>query len=204
MYNKSSLAAFFETGDVPTGTDYMNLVDSCLNLVETSAQSMAGALIVTELITPRVSATNMNITGTYNAVNASYSGTVSAGIMAADSFSKGTFTSIVSAPGIASPSIVGVSASFLEKVNAASVSAASIIAATATFSSMVSAQNISVASDTNSNQVNVMASGGLTFANQTTGGAAAVGTLTNAPSAGNPNFWIPIRINGVQRFVPAW
>lgn len=65
-YNKQTLATFFQNGDVPTGTDYENLIDSNLNLVETSAQSMAGPLVTTELITNRVSATNVNVTGTFS------------------------------------------------------------------------------------------------------------------------------------------
>lgn len=63
-YSKSSLAAFFETGDVPSGTNYSDLIDSCLNIVETTAQSMAGALSTTEIVTPRVSANNGVFTGT--------------------------------------------------------------------------------------------------------------------------------------------
>lgn len=46
--------------------------------------------------------------------------------------------------------------------------------------------------------------GGTQFIGQTNGAGAAVGTLTNAPSAGNPAFWLPVFINGVQRFIPAW
>lgn len=38
----------------------------------------------------------------------------------------------------------------------------------------------------------------------TDGAAAQVGTLTNAPTAGNPTKWIPIVDNGTTRFVPAW
>jgi hypothetical protein len=34
--------------------------------------------------------------------------------------------------------------------------------------------------------------------------AAAVGTLNNAPAAGNPSKWIPINDNGVIRNIPAW
>lgn len=30
------------------------------------------------------------------------------------------------------------------------------------------------------------------------------GTLTNAPSAGNPVFWIPVSIAGTVRYIPAW
>lgn len=36
------------------------------------------------------------------------------------------------------------------------------------------------------------------------GAAAAVGTLTNAPTAGNPTKWIPINDNGTTRYLPAW
>lgn len=38
----------------------------------------------------------------------------------------------------------------------------------------------------------------------TNGAAAAVGTLNNAPAAGNPTKWIPINDNGTTRFIPAW
>ena len=36
------------------------------------------------------------------------------------------------------------------------------------------------------------------------GAAAQVGTLTNAPCAGNPSKWIPIDDNGTTRYLPAW
>lgn len=38
----------------------------------------------------------------------------------------------------------------------------------------------------------------------TNGAAAATGTLTNAPTAGNPTKWIPISDNGTTRYIPAW
>lgn len=63
-YNRASLKTFFETGDVPEGSDYANLIDSCLNLVETAEQDMAGPLYTTNLITPNVSGLNANFTGT--------------------------------------------------------------------------------------------------------------------------------------------
>lgn len=83
-YNKQTLGTYFQTGDVPTGTDFQNLIDSQVNIVETSTQSMAGPLSTTELITSRVSAGNVFITGTFSASNISVSaisvtGTVSAG-----------------------------------------------------------------------------------------------------------------------------
>lgn len=36
------------------------------------------------------------------------------------------------------------------------------------------------------------------------GAGAAVGTLTNAPVAGNPTKWITINDNGTTRYIPAW
>lgn len=49
---------------------------------------------------------------------------------------------------------------------------------------------------------------GATLMNSTTafadGSAAALGTLLNAPVAGNPTKWIPINDNGTTRYIPAW
>lgn len=42
---------------------------------------------------------------------------------------------------------------------------------------------------------------GTAYAN---GAAAAIGTLLNAPAAGNPTKWIPVDDNGTTRFIPAW
>lgn len=38
----------------------------------------------------------------------------------------------------------------------------------------------------------------------TNGSAAALGTLTNAPAAGNPTKWIPVDDNGTTRYIPSW
>ena len=38
----------------------------------------------------------------------------------------------------------------------------------------------------------------------TSGAAAGVGTLTNAPASTNPNFWLPINIAGTVRYIPCW
>lgn len=45
---------------------------------------------------------------------------------------------------------------------------------------------------------------GLCFVNQTNGAAGNVGTLANAPTPGNPTFWIPVNVGGVLKHVPAW
>jgi hypothetical protein len=44
----------------------------------------------------------------------------------------------------------------------------------------------------------------INIANVTNGAAAAAGTLANSPVAGNPTFWIPVQVNGVNKFIPAW
>lgn len=38
----------------------------------------------------------------------------------------------------------------------------------------------------------------------TNGAAAAAGTLTNAPTAGNPTKWAPVNDNGTIRYIPMW
>lgn len=83
-YARSTLKTFFENGDVPSGTDYSNLIDSCLNIVETGVQTMGGALNPTELITSRVSAGtgiftgDVNVAGIISANNISMFGILSA------------------------------------------------------------------------------------------------------------------------------
>lgn len=44
----------------------------------------------------------------------------------------------------------------------------------------------------------------LTLSNQTTTGGASTGTLTNAPSAGNPAVWLRIVVNGTTYKFPGW
>lgn len=55
---------------------------------------------------------------------------------------------------------------------------------------------------------NLTTPGGATFHTTNTaltnGGAAAIGTLTNAPVAGNPTKWIGINDNGTTRYIPTW
>jgi Pectate lyase superfamily protein len=45
---------------------------------------------------------------------------------------------------------------------------------------------------------------GLKFTNQSSGAAGFTGTLTNAPATGNPQFWLPVTIGGVNYWIPAW
>ena len=90
-YNKTSLKAFFETGDVPTGTNYADFIDSCVNVAETAVQTMTGPLNPTELITTRVSAANgvftgtMRIDGQMSAAGGNFSSLVRANVLTVDS-----------------------------------------------------------------------------------------------------------------------
>lgn len=45
---------------------------------------------------------------------------------------------------------------------------------------------------------------GLQFVAQTNQAGVAVGTLNNAPAVGDPAFWVPIVVNGVNRSFPVW
>lgn len=42
--SRATLKAQFATGDVPAGSDYADLIDSCLNLVDTTAQTAAAQI----------------------------------------------------------------------------------------------------------------------------------------------------------------
>jgi len=68
-YSKSTLKTFFETGDVPSGTDYANFIDSYVNIVDTAEQTMAGPLTTTQLNATLVSATNANVTSVLSAAS---------------------------------------------------------------------------------------------------------------------------------------
>lgn len=60
--------------------------------------------------------------------------------------------------------------------------------------------SVSVNSLTNGNNAALVASS-VALNN---GAAAAAGTITNAPVAGNPTKWIPIIDNGTTRYIPSW
>lgn len=53
---RTYLKGRFETNDIPTGTDYEDLIDSFVNLQATASQTLTGSLVVAGLDTTRVSA----------------------------------------------------------------------------------------------------------------------------------------------------
>jgi hypothetical protein len=90
IYDKSNLKTFFEQGDIPSGTDYANLIDSQVNIAETTEQSMAGNLKSPKFITPLVSAT----TGDFGTVNTT---TLNTSVVSAPTINAttGTFTTVI-------------------------------------------------------------------------------------------------------------
>lgn len=117
-YNKQTLATFFQDNDVPAGSDFSNLIDSQVNIVETSVQAMGGALSTTELITPRVSAVNLNVTGVLSANSLS----ISTLTLTTITGTNGIFSGAVSANSLnATFDISGATLSLTGKASAASV-----------------------------------------------------------------------------------
>lgn len=128
---RASLQSSFENGDVPQGSDYADLIDSCVNLLDTSLQTLAGALYATEVITPKVSAANINITGNVSAANGYFSGSLNG--------ATASFSGLVSA---ANANISGtVSAN---SVNTTTVSAADIYGTTATINGLITGQTANI------------------------------------------------------------
>lgn len=62
MSSKSQLVLLFEQGDVPVGANFADLINSCVNMNETTTQTILGPLNPTELVTARVSAGNGKFT----------------------------------------------------------------------------------------------------------------------------------------------
>ena len=44
----------------------------------------------------------------------------------------------------------------------------------------------------------------MTLNNSTSGAGSSAGSLTNAPAAGAPGFWLPVTVNGTTRHIPCW
>jgi len=91
-----------------------------------------------------------------------------------------------------------------------SVSAANLIISPQTqFGSAISVNGTLTANNSVFISGNLQVAGGATTLLKTTsawnnGAAAAAGTLTNAPVAGNPTKWLAFDDNGTIRYVPAW
>lgn len=88
---RSTLKAAFENGDVPQGSDYANLIDSAVNPVDSSAQTITSKLT----ISGGMETTNVTAQRVF-ASAATYTGTVSAATLNATTL-QGTTVSAVAA-----------------------------------------------------------------------------------------------------------
>lgn len=77
--NKAALQALFQTNDVPTGTDFGDMIDSAVNAADTSAQTMAGNLTVPVLAATSASiASGLHVAGAVSAGSLSLLGALTA------------------------------------------------------------------------------------------------------------------------------
>lgn len=80
VQNRTTLRGFFDTGDTVTSGAMIDLVDSGANLADTSAQSFASEISTPNLVAARVSASALNITGSFTASAATFGGRVRQGV----------------------------------------------------------------------------------------------------------------------------
>lgn len=108
---------------------------------------------------------------------------------------------------LAATSAQTAAATALAAANAAQADATAALAAIAAFGDMAS-QNANAVAITGGNITAHLKNNQTKLLESTTtlsnGAAAAVGTLSNAPTAGNPTKWVAIDDNGTTRYIPAW
>lgn len=82
---RTSLKAYFETGDVMTAQSFVDLIDSAPSLIDTTAQTFNSDIVVPNLIATNVSAGSGGITGRLQASAATFTGRTRQGVSAAAS-----------------------------------------------------------------------------------------------------------------------
>lgn len=186
ILSRAQLQSVFQQGDVPTGTDYSNLIDSCLNLADTGTQTIAGSINPTELVTSRVSAGNANVIGI-----------LSAGTVVADNVSFGSAASLnigtLTATSLSAATIAGNILSIATTISAATLNATTVSADAIYASAMRGANGF-------------YGSVGIVSAAGTTQGAAAL--LTNVINRGagvadgtTTGFAIPANRTGLTQYI---
>jgi hypothetical protein len=75
-----------------------------------------------------------------------------------------------------------------------------VVAGTTAVTALTSSIGISVTT----NGITLANDRSLIMTSQTSSAASAAGTLTNAPTAGNPGFWLKVTINGTSYAIPCW
>jgi len=90
--NKTTLKGYFETGDIPSQTQYADLIDSNLNLSETTEQTIAGGLNIGGNITAssNISSSGTIITKDITIIRGTGGGTIKSSIGVNNLFIDGT------------------------------------------------------------------------------------------------------------------
>jgi hypothetical protein len=83
--SRTYLKGVFEQGDIPTGTDYADLIDSFLSLETSSEQTMIGGLTLTSVNATNGRIDNLSVTTKVTAAAAEFTGPVSAASIWVDS-----------------------------------------------------------------------------------------------------------------------
>ena len=82
---RSTLKAYFETGDLVTAQSFIDLIDSAPSLIDSTAQTFNSDIVVPNLIATNVSAGTGSFAGRVNASAAIFTGRVRQGVSAAAS-----------------------------------------------------------------------------------------------------------------------
>lgn len=173
-YNRASLKTFFETGDVPNGGDYSNLIDSCLNLVDTSAQTIASPIIPAELISARVSAGNLT-------------STLGSTLMGSTSCDQ-VYANTISVSGVVVNSLQAASLTLAGNVSAAG----GVYAATGSYTGKVSAASLNVTGD-------VSAATGTVYASAVRSTNGVIGSSNIVSAAGTTQGTAAVLTNVINR-----
>lgn len=75
---------------------------------------------------------------------------------------------------------------------------------TVTYTASTGTGDVARAGNPTLSGVTVDGDNSLALTSQTSDAGAATGTLTNAPTAGDPGYWLRLKINGTNYAVPAW
>lgn len=193
----ASIMGFGTTNDVTlknrAGTDVLGITANTVNVTMAGTLDTLGAMTVTSTSATAFAVGRIVGTGAAFSVDAS-AGTQALGLKVKGATSAGTVAiSCVSAGG--SNGNLTIDAKLAGNIGIGTISAGSItLGVAATGTSLVVIDGTGYGAGVASLRLNGL----------TSGAAAQLGTLTNAPTAGNPNFWIPVNVAGTVRYIPAW
>lgn len=202
--SRATLKSKFENGDVPTGEDFGDLIDSFVSLTETSAQNIAGNvqfssnvcaanLFTASFVATSVEASTGTFTGPVTVSSLTVNNTASVSVFRADSVSanNATFNGIVTASTLVVPNTATLSAVQAQSVTTSALAAQTIaVSGTATFNA-----GMTVSGAVRRNVAFVTAAGTTQGSAQVMGGAG-VYRVVLATAAQNVGVMAPVSASG--------